>query len=151
MRRRTLVLRHASNDRIVALLEILSQSNKSRQAALAALVNKSVAALQHGYHLLMIDLYPLTRFAPEGIHGAIWTEIDETPYEAPRDRPLTLVAYSAGVPPTAYVQPMRVGDLLGEMPLFLTPERYVEVPLETTYAAAWRGMPQRWRRELETC
>jgi hypothetical protein len=149
MRRRTLVIRHASDDRIVALLEIVSQSNKNRQAALATFVNKAVAALQHGYHLLVIDLYPPTRFAPEGIHGAIWAEIDETPYEAPPDQPLTFVAYSAGVPPTAYVQPMRVGDLLGEMPLFLTPERYVEVPLETTYAAAWRGMPQRWRRELE--
>jgi hypothetical protein len=149
MRRRTLVIRHASDDRIVALLEIVSQSNKNRQAALATFVNKAVAALQHGYHLLVIDLYPPTRFAPEGIHGAIWAEIDETPYEAPPDQPLTFVAYSADVPPTAYVQPMRVGDLLGEMPLFLTPERYVEVPLETTYAAAWRGMPQRWRRELE--
>jgi hypothetical protein len=149
MRRRTLVIRHASDDRIVALLEIVSQSNKNRQAALATFVDKAVAALQHGYHLLVIDLYPPTRFAPEGIHGAIWAEIDETTYEAPRDQPLTFVAYSAGVPPTAYVQPMRVGDLLGEMPLFLTPERYVEVPLETTYAAAWRSMPQRWRRELE--
>ncbi len=113
MRRRTLVIRHASDDRIVALLEIVSQSNKSRQ------------------------------------HGAIWAEIDETPYEPPRNRPLTFVAYSADVPPTAYVQPMKVGDLLWELPLFLTPARYVEVPLETTYAAAWRGMPQRWRRELE--
>ena len=35
------------------------------------------------------------------------------------------------------------------MPLFLSPERYVDVPLEMTYGAAWRGMPQRWRQELE--
>lgn len=149
MRRRTLVVRHASNDRIVAFLEIVSPSNKSRQAGLSAFVHKALAALQHGYHLLIIDLFPPTRFAPEGIHGAIWMEIDETPFEVPPDRPLTFVAYSAGLPPTAYVQPMRVGEVLGEMPLFLTPERYVELPLETTYAAAWRGMPQRWRRELE--
>lgn len=117
---------------------------------MAAFVHKTLAAWQHGYHLLIIDLFPPTRFAPEGIHGAIWMEIDQTPFEAPPDRPLTFVAYSAGLPPTAYVQPMRVGEPLGEMPLFLTPERYVELPLETTYAAAWRGMPQRWRRELET-
>ena len=64
-------------------------------------------------------------------------------------RPLTLVAYSAGVPPTAYVQPIGVGEMLPDMPLFLSPERYVDVPLETTYCAAWRGMPQRWRHELE--
>ncbi len=149
MRRRTLVVRHASNDRTVAFLEIVSPSNKSRQAGLSAFVHKALAALQHGCHLLIIDLFPPTRFAPEGIHGAIWMEIDETPFEVPPDRPLTFVAHSAGLPPTAYVQPMRVGEVLGEMPLFLTPERYVELPLETTYAAAWRGMPQRWRRELE--
>ncbi|MBM4093175.1 MAG: DUF4058 family protein, partial [Planctomycetes bacterium] len=44
MRRRTLVVRHASDDRIVALLEILSQGNKSRRTALDAFVNKAVAA-----------------------------------------------------------------------------------------------------------
>ncbi len=149
LRRRSLVVRHASDDRIIAFLEIMSHSNKSRQAGLTAFVQKAVAALQHGYHLLIIDLYPPTRFAPEGIHGAIWTEIDDTLVEASPDRPLTFVAYSAGLRPTAYVQPMSVGDPLGEMPLFLTPDRYVEVPLETTYGAAWRGMPQRWRQELE--
>jgi len=149
MRRRTLVVRHASDDRIVASLEIVSQGNKSRRTALDAFVDKAVAALQQGYHLLVVDLYPPTRCAPEGIHGAIWGEIDESAYEAPPDQPLTLVAYSAGLPPTAYVQPVRVGDPLPEMPLFLTPERYVDVPLETTYGAAWRGMPQRWRQELE--
>jgi hypothetical protein len=148
-RRRTLVVRHASDDRIIALLEIVSQGNKNRRTALEAFVNKAVAAMQHGYHLLVVDLYPPTRCAPQGIHGAIWAEIDDQSYEAPADQPLTLVAYSAGLPPTAYVQPIRVGDPLPEMPLFLTPERYVHVPLEATYGAAWRGMPQRWRRELE--
>lgn len=148
-RRRTLVVRHASDDRIVALLEIVSQGNKARRTALETFVNKAVAALQHGHHLLVVDLYPPTRCAPEGIHGAIWAEIDDEAYEIPADQPLTLVAYSAGLPPTAYVQPIGVGDPLPDMPLFLTPERYVDVPLEATYAAAWRGMPQRWRRELE--
>lgn len=127
----------------------MSQSNKSRQAGLAAFVQTALAALQHGYHLLIIDLFPPTRFAPEGIHGAIWTEIDDTSVEASPDRPLTFVAYAAGGSPTAYVQPMCVGEPLGDMPLFLTPDRYIEVPLETTYAGAWRGMPQRWRHELE--
>ena len=113
-------------------------------------VTKTVAALQQGYHLLIVDLYPPTRHAPDGIHGAIWAEIDEAvPESTCPDRPLTLVAYSAGVPPTAYVQPVGFGEMLPDMPLFLSPERYVDVPLEMTYCAAWRGMPQRWRRELE--
>lgn len=99
--------------------------------------------------MLIVDLYPPTRHAPDGIHGAIWSEVDDVIHESPPDRPLTLVAYSANVPATAYVQPVGVGEVLPGMPLFLSPDRYVDVPLEMTYAAAWRGMPQRWRRELE--
>jgi len=150
-RRRSLAVRHASDDRVVALLEIVSQGNKSKRTALDAFVTKAVAALQQGYHLLIVDLYPPTRHVPDGIHSAIWAEIDEGGDASPSPaRPLTLVAYAARIPPTAYVQPVGVGDRLPDMPLFLTPERYVDVPLEMTYAAAWRGMPQRWRRELES-
>jgi len=36
-----------------------------------------------------------------------------------------------------------------EMPLFLEPEIYINVPLEETYVAAYRGVPQRWKRVLE--
>jgi hypothetical protein len=35
------------------------------------------------------------------------------------------------------------------MPLFLHAERYVSVPLETTYQAAYRGVPAFWRAVLE--
>lgn len=35
------------------------------------------------------------------------------------------------------------------MPLFLTAERYVPVPLQATYDRAYAGLPQRWKRVLE--
>jgi hypothetical protein len=35
------------------------------------------------------------------------------------------------------------------MPLFLRPDRYVFVPLEPTYQAAYRSMPPFWRNVLE--
>jgi len=35
------------------------------------------------------------------------------------------------------------------MPLFLAPDRYVDVPLEATYQAAHSGMPAFWRNVLE--
>ncbi len=44
---------------------------------------------------------------------------------------------------------MAVGQPLPDMPLFLTPDNYVSVPLEASYLDAWRGDPQRWRRVLE--
>ena len=36
-----------------------------------------------------------------------------------------------------------------DMPLYLTPEFYVNVPLETTYRAAYDAVPRRWRDVLE--
>ena len=51
-----------------------------------------------------------------------------------RDKPLTLAAYSAG-PVKAYVEPVAVGDVMPDMPLFLDPDRHVPAPLEATYQA----------------
>jgi hypothetical protein len=42
-----------------------------------------------------------------------------------------------------------VGDVLPDMPLFLQPDWYVNVPLESTYQAAYRGVPAYWRGILE--
>jgi hypothetical protein len=42
-----------------------------------------------------------------------------------------------------------VGTNLIDMPLFLTPELYVPVPLEATYNQSWSGVPQRWRGVIE--
>ena len=50
---------------------------------------------------------------------------------------------------TAYFEPIAVGQPIPEMPLFLTPEHYINVPLEETYQATWRSVPQRWKREIE--
>jgi hypothetical protein len=44
---------------------------------------------------------------------------------------------------------LRVGPTLVEMPLFLDLDRYVYLPLESTYMVAYRGMPERWRVVLE--
>jgi hypothetical protein len=40
-------------------------------------------------------------------------------------------------------------EMAVEMALFLRPDRYVDVPLEATYLAAYRGMPAFWRDVLE--
>ncbi len=41
-------------------------------------------------------------------------------------------------------------DVLIDMPLFLEPEKAVDVPLEATYNAAFAEVPRRWRRVLES-
>jgi len=57
-KQRTLVIRHASGDRIVALLEIVSPGNKDRRFSLDRFVDKAVSALRQNYHLLIVDLFP---------------------------------------------------------------------------------------------
>ena len=58
LKRRTVTIRHATNDRIVALLEITSPGNKDRPQTVRQFVDKGVAAMQCGYHLAVIDLFP---------------------------------------------------------------------------------------------
>jgi hypothetical protein len=148
-RQRTLVIRHGSDDRIIALVEIVSPGNKANRHAIRSFVEKAAEALYRGYHLLILDIQPPTPRDPQGIHGAIWSEIKDDSYVAPPDKPLTLVAYQASSPRRAHIEPVAVGDLLIDMPLFLEPEAHVTVPLEATYQSAYRGVPLRWRRVLE--
>lgn len=145
----TLVIRHASDDRVVALLEIISSGNKAKKSSFRALLDKAQAALAQDINLLLLDLYPPTKRDPQGLHGALWGEIEDEDYQALPDKPLTLAGYAAGHPIRAFVEPVAVGDSLPDMPLFLDPEHYVPAPLEATYQAAWRGVPRRWQKVLD--
>lgn len=120
-RRRQLVIRHVTGDRIVAIVEIVSPGNKERQSMLDSFVDKAVAALDAGYQLLILDLFPPSRFDPGGIHGAVWSRMSERDYLPPDDKPLTLAAYTSGEIPAAYVEPIAVGMELPEMQCFSTP------------------------------
>jgi hypothetical protein len=148
-KQRALVIYHASGDRIVALIEIVSPANKHSRGTLEDFLDKAMAAIRAGYHLLVVDLFPPTRHDPEGIHGRIWEYLANESWQPPAGRPLTLAAYQAKRPVVAYVEPLTVGQALPDMPLFLLPDQYVNVPLESTYMAAWRGVPARWRRVIE--
>jgi len=148
MKQNAVVVRHISGDHVVAIIEVVSPGNKSSQNTLHKFVEKAAGALFQGYHLLILDLIPPGPRDPQGIHGAIWEEIEDNSYRAPADKPLTLAAYSADDVMQAYVEPIAVGDRLPDMPLFLTPDACVHVPLEATYQAAWDGVPRRWQSVL---
>ena len=45
---------------------------------------------------------------------------------------------------------MTVGDALPDMPLFLTNDLHVMVPLEPTYQATWDASPEELRIAVET-
>jgi hypothetical protein len=50
----------------------------------------------------------------------------------------------------AYVEPVGVGDVLPDMPLFLANDYHVKVPLEPTYQATWGASPEGLRLAVET-
>ena len=125
------------------------KSKRIGRPALRAFVAKALELLEAGIHLLLIDLFPPGPRDPQGIHSAVWSEILDDGFQLPSDKPLTLVSYSAGPVKNAYIEPVAVGDVLPEMPLFLEPERYIAVPLEATYRAAFEAVPRRWQAVLE--
>lgn len=147
--RRTLAIRHVSGHRIVALVEIVSPANKDRAAHVAEFADKAEAALWQGIHLVVVDIFPPGPHDPQGIHATIWERFDDEPYLLPANEPLTLASYVGGPHPEAYLEHLAVGSPLIDMPSFLNPDRYVNLPLESTYMAAYRGMPAFWRDVLE--
>ena len=131
------------------MIEILSPGNKSSRNAFRAFVNKACELLEHRIHLLLVDPFPPGRRDPNGIHAAIWSEVEDDPFVLSADKPLTLAAYESDLITRAYVETVAVGDVLPDMPLFLEPDGCVKVPLEATYQTAFAVMPRRWRNELQ--
>jgi hypothetical protein len=148
--RRTVAIRHVSNHRLVALIEIISPANKDRPSSVREFVEKAHAALRHGCHLLVIDLFSPGLHDPQGMLGAIWETFDLADDLPSADKPLVLAGCVALPLPEAYLEMVAVGDVLPDMPLFLQPNWYINTPLEATYQAAYRGVPAYWRGVLES-
>jgi hypothetical protein len=144
-----IAVRHLHGD-VVAVVEIVSPGNKGSRNGLREFVEKTSKLIGQGIHLLVIDLFPPSKRDPKGIHKAIWDRFIEEDFELPADQRLTLAAYDAGPPPTAYVEFVAVGETLPDMPLFLKPEFYVPAPLEETYWVTWdEFFPAPMKRLLE--
>lgn len=142
------VIRHPDGQ-VVAIIEIVSPGNKDSRHAIKSFVRKAVEFLRGGIHLLIVDLFPPSKRDPQGIHPLIWERVRDEPFALPADKPLTLAAYSAGATVTGYIEPVGVGRPLTDMPVFLTPDRYVPCPLEATYQASWDAYPVPLRSALE--
>jgi hypothetical protein len=147
-RAKAVVIRHASGHEVIAVVEVVSPGNKSARHALRAFVAKAEELLRGGIHLLVVDLFPPGPRDPQGIPKAIWDEMTDNAFALPADRPLSVAAYIGGACPEVFLEPAAVGRPLLDMPLFLTPEEYVLVPLEATYQAAWEAVPEFWRDVL---
>ena len=144
-RQRRVVVRHVSGDRVVALVEIVSPSNKDRPDSVLDFAEKVAASLWNGVHVLVLDVFPPGRADPFGMPGAVTEVHGEEPPEVPPGEPLTFASYAAGPRVNAFIEFRSVGAELPTVPLFLTADRYVDVPLGPAYDRAWAETPARWR------
>jgi hypothetical protein len=147
-RRRTVAVRAIDGNRLVAMIEVVSPGNKSNQTAIQSFRRKVRRAVSRGVHVLIVDPFPPGRRDPRGVHPVIWADFGTTDFVPPPGQPLTLASYQAGPVPRAYVEAVGVGQPLPDMPLFLTPDDYVNVPLEATYSAAWDGLDWQTKQDL---
>jgi hypothetical protein len=141
-------IRHPDGE-VVAIVEVVSPGNKDSQHAIDSFARKAAEFLRAGIHLLIVDLFPPGRRDPQGIHPVIWERFSDESFALPADKPLTAAAYCAGAEFVAYVEPLAVGDMLPEMPLFFHAERYINCPLEPSYQVAWAQYPQPLKADLE--
>ncbi|WP_439627038.1 DUF4058 family protein [Gemmata sp.] len=150
LRQRRIGIRHASGDRLVAIIELVSPGNKAGRYPVGSFVRKVVRAVNEGVHALVIDPFPATRRTPHGLHSLIWEELGGERFDQPADQPLTLAAYEAADPaPRCYVEPVAAGQPLPDMPLFLEPDYSIDLPVEATYLAAWAAVVPQDRALLE--
>ena len=139
---------------VVCIIEIVSPGNKASRPAVRALVEKTRDFLQAGVNVLLVDPLPPGPNDPGSLHKLIWDEIEESPFEMPADEPLLLAAYRAGddavgLSPVAYLEPFRVGAAMPDMPAWIDPDSFVEVPLERTYQSAGAVCPADFRYLVE--
>jgi Protein of unknown function (DUF4058) len=134
-------VRHVSDDRIVAMIEIVSPGNKDSLHSIRTFVQKAGELLDRQIHLVFLDPFPPGPRDPNGIHSAIWEHYTGNSFTLPVNEPLTMVSYESGDVVRAYTETLAVGDRLPQLPLFLAPEFYIQLPLEEMYQAAWRVCP----------
>ena len=98
---KAVVVRHASNHQVIAMIELVSPGNKGSQNALASFVRKAREAIQSGIHLLIVDLFPpgpRSRGDPRGHPGGGPMAIRPTPRVPPDLRGLHRLPLPGSLP-----------------------------------------------------
>ncbi len=143
--RRTIVIRHVSDDRPVAMLEIASPGNKESKSAVNSFVAKCTGWLKSGLHVAIIDLFPPRSFDPFGL-GVTVAEANGV--GAIEER-VPGVSFEAGPRLRTFGDMFAIGDEIPPLPLFYARRRHVMLPLQETYDDAFVGVPKHLRERLQ--
>jgi hypothetical protein len=126
---RPIIVRTTWRNRVVAIVEIVSPDNKDNRYRLQSFIEKTVQAIRHGIHVLLIDLLPPGKLDTHGLQNELWLPLGSMPTEFRPELPLTLASHFARPEcPEAFIEPTAVGCDLIPMPSFLEYDRYIEVP-----------------------
>jgi len=151
-RARQIVIKDSwQGDRVVAVIEIVSQGNKTSQARAEQFLRKSETFLEKRIHLLIVDLHGATNVVPRGFHARILEDFGQEPPRLPPDRSLSAVSYQVLEDGTliSHFAALKVSEPLPQMPVFLRPHEYVRLPLEETYRECFQDVTWRFREILE--
>ena len=116
----------------MALIEIASPGNKDRSERCRGFREEGRLGVAGGLSCRGRGPVSPGPHDPCGLHGAFWGDYRDEEDEEDgftEEGPLTLASYVAKRLPDAYVAPLAVGEALPDMPLFLTPDAYVPLPL----------------------
>ncbi|MBI4602426.1 MAG: DUF4058 family protein [Planctomycetes bacterium] len=139
------------DDRVVAVIELVSHANKASRVHSERFTEKSLSLLAKGIHLVIIDVQPGTALVPNGFHEKICEAYGAQPPARPENRPCQAASYEVlGTSAVrAHIVALRTGDKLPEMPVFLLPHHFVRLPLDTSYQEAFTSLPRKFRVLLE--
>ena len=131
------IVHQEGGPQVVAAIELVSPSNKDRPATRRAFVAKMSSYLQQGMALSVIDL--VTSRAAH-LHNAWihWMQATTGLIEDTAHMPLYAKSYrpvqrSERTVIEMWLHPLRVGEQLPNIPLFLRGDLCIEIPLEETY------------------
>jgi len=132
---------------LVAAIEIVSPSNKDRPENRELFIGKVATMLQQGVCVSLVDLVTVRRANMYADLLTLYGGID--PELAPTPPPLYAVTIRGRRPPKgglrldAWFYPMTLGEPLPTLPIWLTADLRVMLPLETSYQETCRvlGIP----------
>ena len=146
----TIVIHRVSDHKSLARIEIVSPGIKFNQREFNIFAERTIESIETGVHLLLIDLFPPTLFAPQGLYAAIRKMRKEEDAETRKVKPLNLISYKNGTIPTAIVEPTAVNTPFVDMPIFLNEDQYIPIPLESTYQSSWKTFPEFWKQVVKS-
>lgn len=147
---RALTVRHTSGRRVVAVIELVSPSNKDRPDSVGDFAGKIASMVRGRVHAVVLDILPPGRHDPDGMHPPIWSRLDaDTAGDPPLPgESLTFASYRATNPPAADLDYAAVGRPLPVMPLYLDGGAVVDLRLEETYMTGFGRIPPSLRQAV---